>query len=135
MGQIELVSAHVELVAVADVEMRVGGESIALAAGATWSSSVSAETDIEVPGLLTARLVPGTPASQTQAKLDAAQEVLAAALNEAGVDDVAAARVLDERRQRAADDPGSADCHQVEALSGDEIGRPAAGPVGRADGT
>ena len=83
MGQIELVSAHVELVAIADVQMRVGGESITLAAGETWATSVSAETDIEVPGLLTARLAPGTPASQTQAKLDAAQEVLTSALKNA----------------------------------------------------
>ena len=99
MGQVELVSAHVELVAIADVQVRLGGESITLAAGETWATSVSAETDIEVPGLLTARLAPGTPASQTQAKLDAAQQVLAVALEYAGVDDVAAARILDQRRQ------------------------------------
>ena len=76
-GQVELTSAHIELVAVADVEILLDGESIALDAGATWSTSASAPTDIELPGLLIARVVPGTPASDTQAKLDAAQEVLA----------------------------------------------------------
>ena len=79
-GQVELASAHIELVAIADVELRVGGEAVALHAGTTWSASATAPTDIEVPGVLTARVVPGTPASDTQAKFDAAQQVLAAAL-------------------------------------------------------
>ena len=99
LGQVELVSAHVELVALGDIEVRLDGESRALAAGESWSTSVSAQTDIEVPGVLTARLAPGTPASETQAKLDAAQEVLAAALTKSGVADVVAARTLDQRRQ------------------------------------
>ena len=98
-GQVELMSARIELVAVAGVEILLDGESIALDAGATWSTSASAPTDIELPGLLIARVVPGTPASDTQAKLDAAQEVLQAALVKARVDDVAAARVLDEQRR------------------------------------
>ena len=49
--------------------------------------------------MLTARVVPGAPASDTQAKLDAAQQVLTAALAAARVDDVAGARVLDQRRR------------------------------------
>ena len=99
MGQVELVSAHVELVAVGDIEVRLGGDTRTLAAGETWSTSVSAQTDIEIPGILTARVAPGTPASETQAKLAAAQEVLAAALIAGGVDDIAAARTVDQRRQ------------------------------------
>lgn len=98
-GQVELMSARIELVAVSDVELVLDGEPVALEAGATWSTSASAPTDIELPGLLTARVVPGTPASTTQAKLDAAQEVLAAALAKAQVGDVAAARVLDGQRR------------------------------------
>ena len=98
-GQAELASAHIELAAIADVEVRVGGEAVALHAGTTWSASATAPTDIEVPGVLTARVVPGTPASDTQAKLDAAQQVLAAALAAGKVDDVAAARVVDQRRR------------------------------------
>ncbi len=98
-GQAELASAHIELVAIADVEVRLDGDPVAIEAGGTWAASVSSPTDIELPGLLRARVVPGTPASDTQAKLEAAQEVLAAALAKARVADVAAARLLDERRR------------------------------------
>ena len=98
-GQVELASAHIELAAIADVELRVGGEAVALHAGTTWSASATAPTDIEVPGVLTARVVPGTPASETQAKFDAAQKVLAAALATGKVDDVAAGRLVDQRRR------------------------------------
>lgn len=101
-GQVELMSARIELVALSDVELVLDGEPVALDAGTTWSTSASAPTDIELPGLLTARVVPGTPASATRAKLDAAQEVLAAALAKAQVDDVAAARVLDGQRRELA---------------------------------
>jgi AAA ATPase domain len=98
-GQAELASAHIELVAIADVEVRLDGDAVAIEAGRTWTSSVSSPTDIELPGLLRARVAPGTPASETQAKLEAAQEVLAAALAKARVADVAAARLLNERRR------------------------------------
>ncbi|KUI43137.1 hypothetical protein AU197_24240 [Mycobacterium sp. IS-1590] len=117
--QVELVSAHIELVATAAVELRVGGETVSLCAGEAWTAGISAETAIEVPDLLTARLVPGAPASDTQAKLDAAHDVLASALTACGVHDVAEARVLDQRRQQlvATADRLSA---RVEALTGDE---------------
>jgi hypothetical protein len=98
-GQVELAAATVELAAIADVEVRLAGEPVALQAGATWSSSVSAPTDIELPGLLTARVVPGSPATDTQAKLEAAQEVLAMALAKARVSDIDSARLLDHRRR------------------------------------
>ena len=55
MGQVDLVSAHIELVAIADIEVRLGGESVALPAGGTWTTSVSAQTEIDIPGVLTAR--------------------------------------------------------------------------------
>ena len=76
-GQAELASAHIELIAITDVEVRLDGDAVAIEAGGTWSASVSSPTEIEVPGLLHARVVPGTPASDTQAKLEAAQKVLA----------------------------------------------------------
>ena len=98
-GQAELASAHLEVVAVDDIELRVGGQPITLEAGGTWSANATTPTEIEVPGVLTARVVPGAPASDTQAKLDAAQQVLTAALAAARVDDVAGARVLDQRRR------------------------------------
>lgn len=98
-GQAELASAHIELVAVADIEVRLDGESVAIEAGGTWASSVSSPTEIELPGLLHARVVPGTPAADSHAELEAAQAVLAAELSKARVDDVAAARVLNDRRR------------------------------------
>lgn len=96
-GQAELMSARVELTAVGDVEVRVDGEPVALGAGATWSSNLGAPTDIELPGVLTARVVPGATATETRAKLVAAQQVLTQALANAGVDDVAAARLCHQR--------------------------------------
>ena len=118
MGQVELVSAHVDLVAIGDVEVRVDGSARTLTAGETWSTTVSANTEFEVPGVLTVHVAPGTPASETRAKLVAAQEVLAAALATGGAADVTAARTLDERRQRlmAARDRLST---RIEALTGD----------------
>lgn len=50
MGQVELMSAHLELVAIADLEVRVDGEVHALEAGQSWSTGVSSQTEIEVPG-------------------------------------------------------------------------------------
>ena len=96
------------------------GQPVALEAGGTWAASVGAPTDIELPGLLRARVVPGTPASDSQAKLEAAQEVLAAALAKARAADIAEARLLDGRRREliAAQTKLSA---TAEALTGDDI--------------
>ena len=118
-AQVELMSARIELVAASDLEILLDGEPVALQRGVAWSASASAAREIELPGVLTARVVPGTPASQTQAKLDAAQEVLATALGKADVDDVAAARVLDQQRRElvAARDRFRA---RLEALTADE---------------
>jgi hypothetical protein len=98
-GQAELASAHIELVAIAEVEVRLDGEPVAIEAGGTWACNVSSAIEVELPGLLRARVVPGTPAADSHAKLEAAQEVLSAALSKARVEDVAAARLADERRR------------------------------------
>ncbi len=98
-GHAELASAHIELIAIADVEMRLDGEQIAIEAGGTWAADVGSPTEIELPGLLRARVVPGTPAADSHAKLEAAQQGLATALSKAQAPDVAAARLADERRR------------------------------------
>lgn len=118
-GQAELASAHIELTAAVDVELRVGDQQLTIAAGETWSTGAAAPTEIELPGLLTARIVPGTPATQMQAKLDAAQAKLAAALQAVGVADVDAARSEVHRRRElsAARDAFAA---TVAALTGDD---------------
>jgi CBS domain-containing protein len=98
-GQAELASAQVEVVAIADVEMLVDNMRVAIEAGSTWSSNVNSPTELELPGVLRARVIPGTPAADSHAKLKAAQEVLTTTLSKARVADVAAARELDERRR------------------------------------
>ena len=40
-AQAELASAHIEVVAVADIELRVGGEAVTLDAGGTWSANAT----------------------------------------------------------------------------------------------
>ena len=118
-GQAELASAHIELAAIADVEIRLAAEAVALDAGETWSVATAAPIDIEVPGVLTARVVPGAQASDTQARLDAAQRVLAAALAAAKVDDVEAARTADQRRRELVTTRDRANT-TAEALTGDD---------------
>ena len=95
----ESASARVELKAQADVELRIAGEVVALAAGQCWSASAAGTTDVELPGVLTVRVLPGEPAADTQALLDAARAHLAALLKRAGAADMDAARMLDQRRR------------------------------------
>lgn len=118
-GQAELASARIELEGLADVEVRVGGEPVALAPGGLWSVNATSPTEITVPGVLTARVVPGTPAAETQARLDAATAALAAALKTAGAADVAAARSQFERRRELTQTAATLRA-TVEALTGDD---------------
>lgn len=96
---VEQASAHIELLAATDLEVVVGGDTVVLRAGDTWSSGVSGPAGVDVAGVLSMRVTPGAPAATTQAALDAAQAALTAALRESAVADVAAARLLDERRR------------------------------------
>jgi chromosome segregation ATPase len=98
-GQAELASARIEFDAVADVEVRVGDEVVRVGAGHGWSVHATSPTEFTVPGLMTARVVPGAPAVQTQARLDDATAELTAALQAAGAADVATARSLHDRRR------------------------------------
>jgi uncharacterized protein YhaN len=98
-GQVELTSARIELTAAADLELRIDGQTVPLGAGESFSSRATATTDVELPGVFTARIIPGTPASDNQAKLAVAQEVLSAALAAAEVRDVEDARTLNHHRR------------------------------------
>ncbi|WNG80636.1 AAA family ATPase [Mycobacterium sp. ITM-2016-00316] len=117
--QAELASARIELVALGDVRLRVGDESVDLAAGQDWSASVGTPTDIELPGLVRARVVPGADALDTHATLVAAEEVLAEALRRAGAQTVDEARDRHARRRelRSAQSRLHA---TIAALTGDE---------------
>lgn len=96
---VEQASAHIELLAAVDLEVVIGGDTVALRAGDTWSSGVSGPAGVDVAGVLSLQVTPGAPAATTRAALDTAQEALTAALGAVGVADVAAARMLDERRR------------------------------------
>lgn len=117
--QAELASAHIELVALADIRLRVGDDVVDLCAGQDWSAGIGAPTDIELPGLLRARVVPGADALDTHATLAAAEEVLAAALRRAGADSIEDARDRHTRRRelRSAQHRLHA---TIAALTGDE---------------
>ena len=117
--QAELASAHIELVALADVRLQVGDEAVDLAAGQDWSASVGTPTAIEVPGVLRARVVPGADALDTHAALVAAEEVLAEALRRAGVDSIDEARDTDARRRELRSARSRLQA-TIAALTGDE---------------
>jgi hypothetical protein len=98
-GLAELASARIELTAAADIELRMDGRTVGIAAGACWSGGVTTPTEIELPGVLVARVVPGAPAADNQAKFDAAQHILEAALAAGGVADLTAGYAVDQRRR------------------------------------
>lgn len=118
-GQADLASARIELTALGETAFTVGGEQVVLAPGETWSVSTTSATDVEVPGVLTARIVPGTPAAQTQARLDEAHAVLTAALQAAGAGTVTAARDLHARRRELTGRRNTLRA-TVDALTGDD---------------
>jgi AAA domain len=97
--QLAMISAAVELTAAADIELAVGDQRVKLPAGQNWSTTATGATEIEVVGVLSARVTPGATALDVQAKLAAAQQELAAALAAADVADLAAARRADQRRR------------------------------------
>jgi hypothetical protein len=98
-AQAELASARVVLTALADVEVRVRGELVALPEGETFADGIAAASDFEVPQLLRVRVIPGAPACDTHATLEAAQIHLSELLEAAGVADVPDARAAAERRR------------------------------------
>jgi AAA ATPase domain len=98
-SQLALVSATVEFVAATDIELVVGDRRVSLPAGQSWSTTAGGATEIEVPGILTARFTPGATALDIQAEHAAARQNLTAMLATGGVADVAAARLTDQRRR------------------------------------
>lgn len=98
-GQLALMSATVEFVAAADIELVVGDQRVSLSKGESWSTGAGGATEVEVPGVLTARFTPGATTLDIQAEHAAAQQNLTTALEAAQVADVAAARLTDQRRR------------------------------------
>jgi hypothetical protein len=98
-GQLELICAAVEFTAAADIHLEVGPQRVSLTAGQSWSTTVTGPTQVEVPGVLTARITPGATALDIQANYAAAQQELAAALAAGAVADLPAARSTDQHRR------------------------------------
>ncbi|MGO9155268.1 AAA family ATPase [Mycobacterium sp.] len=117
--QLALISAAVELTAATDIELAVGDQRVSVPAGQSWSTTVTGATEVEVVGVVTARVTPGATALGVQAKHVAAQEELVAALAAADLADLAAARRVDQRRRelQSSRDQLSA---TLEGLCGDE---------------
>ena len=97
--QLALTSAAVEFTAAADIQLIAGDQQVALSSGQSWSITAVGPTTVEVPGILTARVVPGATTLDIHAKYAAAQEEMTAALAAGGVADLAAARTADQRRR------------------------------------
>lgn len=91
-AQLASISAAVEFTAAVDIELGVGDQRVSLSAGQSWSVTATGPTEVKVPGVLTARIVPGATALDFQAKYAAAQQELADALAAGEVADLAAAR-------------------------------------------
>ncbi len=98
-SQAELASAQIELTAAADIELCVQGRRIKLGAGETFATGATEATDVEVPGVLRARVIPGAPACDMQATAEAARAHLTGVLAAVCVADVADARAQAERRR------------------------------------
>ena len=98
-GQLALVSATVEFAAATDIELVIGDQRVSLPAGEAWSTVANTATEVEIPGVVTARVTPGVSALDIQEKYAAAQEKLTAALASAQVTDLAGARQADQRRR------------------------------------
>lgn len=99
-AQLASISAAVEFTAAADIELAVGDQRVSLPAGQSWSITATGTTEVEVPGVLTARVTPGATALDVQEKYAAAQQELADALTAGDAADLAAARSADARRRQ-----------------------------------
>lgn len=98
-AQLALAATTVEFTAVADMELSVGGQSMKLRAGQTWTPESSAAMSVELPGLLTVQIHPGVNISDAGEKLKAAQILLAEVLAQGSATSVAHAREIDSERR------------------------------------
>lgn len=98
-ARLELISAVVEFTATADIELAVGGHRVSLSAGQSWSTTATGPTDVDVAGVLTARVTPGATALDVQAEYVAAQQELTESLSAGAVVDIATAREVDQQRR------------------------------------
>lgn len=102
-AQLHADCAAVEFTSAVDLAVSVDGRPHTLTAGQAWTQPASCAVVIEVPGVLSVRIAPGTSAVTLRTDLDAAQRLLEAELKAADVEDIAAARALDAQRRALAE--------------------------------
>ena len=117
--QLALISAAVQLTAATDIELAVGDQRLSVTAGQSWSTTITGATEVEVFGVVTARVTPGATALDAQANHVAAQEELAGALAATDLADLAAARRVDQRRRELQSNRDQLSA-TLEGLCGDE---------------
>jgi hypothetical protein len=115
-------SAAVEFTAATDIEIVTGDRRMSLSAGQSWLLTASGPTDVEVPGVLTARVTPGATTLDVHAKYTAAQQELTAALTAAGATDLAAARAYELRRRELRSSRDQLSATLAGLSGGDDIG-------------
>ena len=98
-AQLRATAGAVEFTVPADLPVVVDGRPRTLTVGQPWTQPASSAVTVEVPGVLTVRIDPGSSAVKLQQDLIAAQRLLDAALAQGGVADVAAAREIDQQRR------------------------------------
>lgn len=117
----ESLSARVEVTAIADLDLTVAGNALSLVAGDAHAVVVSSDTAVDVPGVVSVRIVPGESAAGSQALLEAAQAHLGALLTAAGVADVDAARVEFDRLQSLSSERNLHRATREGLLAGDDL--------------
>lgn len=113
----------VEFSAAAGLDVSVDGDPRALTAGEVWAQPASSAVLVDVPGVLSVRIVPGASAARLQLDLEGAQQDLADGLAKVGVPDIAAARELDQRRREIATTSGQLTAALAVLCDGDDVQR------------
>lgn len=93
---LDTAAAHIEVRALADVDVTSAAGVLRVEAGGRWSASATDIIEITAPGVAITRIIPGADAAQQRQDLTTARAELDAALASAGVGDI------DEARKRCA---------------------------------
>ena len=97
-ARLDAAAGSVEFIAAAGVQLTVDGERITLPAGQPLTRPASTELTVEVPGVLTVRVDPGSGSAALQSELSSAEAILARALDAVGIADLPAAHAVGARR-------------------------------------
>ncbi len=117
----ELAATVLELTAESDTELLADQAVLPLSTGATRTLTLTEATELRLPGVLRARIVPAASAAEGQSTLMAARARLTALLEPAGCADVAAAEALDGHRRELSTRRDGLTAVLAGLLAGEEI--------------